>query len=343
MKRIDLMSYSMILGTVLLHASSVCELASGRENAPVKADARAAKTLTGCSGKSIEAYGIPRDVFGTWMGRSSWDDLAKGNWLWVDRSGVPEWRRDHFDRALDVGVPLVPTESGQDLDAMLQQAASGAQDATYRSLGKCLADYGSGTVLARLWWEFNMPPARQDPKRFVAAWRRAVPLIREGFRGAARAGQTLEIVWCTNAGEPDPEPFYPGDDVVDIIGSDVYGWVWGDSDPTVPRMLDRLLRGRYMLGWLAEFANQHEKPTCLGEWGNVARKGDKANVGHGAGDCPEYIDAIYDWAKTCKYGCRYVCYFNLADGGVGITLDQTPAAVARLKLRAAQAREGPGG
>jgi hypothetical protein len=334
------MSHPIILGVVLLSTASRCEPAFGQDKAPVGVGSRATTTLTGCSGKSIEEYGIPRDVYGTWMGRSSWDDLAKGNWLMVEDSGVPRWRRDHFDRALDVGVPLVPTDSGRDLDELLKQAASGTQDATYRSLGKCLADYGSSTVFARLWWEFNMPPARQDPKRFVAAWRRAVPLIREGFRGAARPGQTLEIVWCTNAGAPDPEPFYPGDDVVDLIGSDVYGWVWGDSDPTVPEMLDRIRKGPYMLGWLADFANRHEKPTCLGEWGNVARKGGKSDESHGAGDCPEYIDAIYDWMKACKYGCRYVCYYNLAGGGVDITLDQTPAAVARLKLRAARAREG---
>ena len=294
--------------------------------------------LTGCSGKSIEEYGIRRDVYGTWMGRSSWEDLARGHWLMVEQSGVPRWRREHFERAVDVGVPLVPTDSGQDHNALLRQAVSGAQDQTYRSLGACLARYGSKTVFARLWWEFNMHPARQDPKLFVQAWRRAVPLLREGFRGAAQSGQTLEIVWCTNAGPPDPEPFYPGDAVVDLIGSDVYGMVWGDSDPTVAQMLRRIHKEPFTLEWLARFAGGHKKPTCIGEFGNVARKNSKPNDSHGVGDCPEYIDAIYDWARACPYGCRYVCYFNLADGGVGITLDQTPAARARLKDRAAKVR-----
>jgi hypothetical protein len=109
-------------------------------------------TLTGCSGKSINEHGIRRDVYGTWMGRSSWEDLAKGHWLMVEESGVPKWRREHFERALD------------------------------------------------------------------------------------------------------------------------------------------------------------KKPTCIGEFGNVARKGNKPGDSHGVGDCPEYIDAIYDWAKTCPSGCRYLCY-----------------------------------
>ena len=62
---------------------------------------------------------------------------------------------------------------------------------------------------------------------------------------------------------------------------------------------------------------------------------ERASTFHGRGDCPEYIDTIYDWAATCRRGCRYLCYFNLPDGGVELTLDQTPASLARLKTRAA--------
>ena len=168
----------------------------------------------------------------------------------------------------------------------------------------------------------------------------AVPLLRAGFRDAASPGQTLSIVWCTNAGAPNPEPFYPGDDVVDIIGSDTYGWVWGSADPTAAHMVSHLRTGPYMMDWLAQFANQHRKPTCQGEWANAAQKGSKPDDGHGAGDCPQYIDAIFAWAKTCRFGCRYVCYFNLDTGGVQITLDQTPVALARLKIHAAQLQRG---
>lgn len=308
--------------------------------AAVKAQAvaKVPPTLTGCSGKSLEEYGIPRDIYGTWMGRSSWKDLAQGNWLMMEESGVPKWRSEHFDRALDVGVPLIPTDSKEDWDTLLCEAASGTQDETYRSLGKCLAIYGTRTVYARLWLEFNMPPAHEDPKLFVAAWRRAVPLLRAGFQSAAKPGQTLLLVWCINAGAPNPEPFYPGDTMVDVIGSDTYGMVWGNSDPTVAQLLALIRTGPYHLAWQAQFANRHRKPTCLGEWANVAQKANKRDDSHGAGDCPEYIDAVYDWAKTCRYGCRYLCYFNIAAGGVLITLDQTPASLARLKVRAAQAK-----
>ncbi len=275
------------------------------------------------------------------MARSSWEDMAQGNWMMVEESGVPKWRKDHFDRALDSGLPLIPTDSKEDWDTLLRQAAAGDHDATYLSLGKRLAQYGSRTVYARLWLEFNMYPNHQDPQLFVKAWKRAVPLMRKGFHAVAQKRQTLAIVWCTNAGPPNPEPFYPGDDVVDLIGSDVYGIVWSKSDPTVAQMLKRIHKEPYTLDWLAQFAGRHRKPTCIGEWGNFGLKGEQPNFdSHGAGDCPEYIDAIYDWAKAYPYGCRYVCYFNLPDGGVMTTLDKTPAALKRLKVRAAQARRG---
>ncbi len=331
-----MMRYARLLGIALATVAVLLWVGSPAGSDPPRQPQL--PTLTGNSGKSLEEYGIRRDIYGTWMGRASWNDLARGNWLMAEESGVPQWRRDHFDRALDVGTPLVPTDSHQDLDRLLREAASGAQDATYRALGACLARYGTRTVYARLWWEFNMPPAQENPRLFVQAWRRAVPLLRQGFQQAAQPGQKLRIVWCTNAGAPDPEPFYPGDAWVDVIGSDVYGWVWGDADPSEAQLLNHLRSDPFMLEWLARFAERHHKPTCLGEWGNIARKGTKKDEGHGLGDCPAYIDAIYDWAATCRYGCRYICYFNLADGGVGITLDQTPLARERLKARAAQAR-----
>lgn len=194
-------------------------------------------TLTGCSGKGIESYGIRHDILGTWMGRSPRKNLEDGNWMASEESGLP-------------------------------------------------------------------------------AWRRAVPLIREGFKSAAAPGQRLEVVWCANGSDPDPEPFYPGDGFVDVIGANIYGMVWGKTDPAAAQMLERVQHGRYTLARLAEFAEKHGKQTCLGEWGNVSPKGavDSDDL-RGAGDCPAYTHAVYDWAARCRFGCRYVCYFNIEAGG----------------------------
>ena len=297
------------------------------------------KTLTGSSGKSIENYGIRQDVFGTWMGRSSWQDLKDGNWMWVEESGLPKWRKDHFDRAVDVGTPLIPTDMQVDPDKLLQEVIDGKRDSVYLSLGKNLARYGTKTVFSRIWWEFNMHPVNQQAKLFVKAWQRAIPLIRKGFKSSAVKNQKLEIVWCTNAGAPNPEPFYPGDEFVDIIGSDTYGMTWGKLNPTKDQILNRIYNDPYMLKWQADFAVKHAKPVCIGEWGNVAVKKEGVDDSRGLDDFPEYIDAIYDWAKTAKFGCRYVNYFNLEDGGILTSLDKTPKSLERLKVRADQARK----
>ncbi|UOE51043.1 hypothetical protein MTO98_08135 [Mucilaginibacter sp. SMC90] len=293
------------------------------------------RMLVGCSGKSIEEYGIKREVYGTWMARSSWDDLKKGNWLWAEVSGLPQWKKEHFDRATDVGVPLIPTDGGRNLDSLLKEVINGSQDSVYFQLGRMLAVHGTKTVFARLWWEFNMYPVKQDPKLFTAAWKHAVPLIRQGFSTKAVKGQTMEVVWCTNSGVPNPVPFYPGDDVVDIIGSDTYGMVWGKSNPTKAQILRRIFKDPYMLEWQSAFALKHKKPVCIGEWANVASKPAGNDDTRGARDFPEYIDAIFDWAKSNKYGCRYLNYFNLVDGGILISLDDTPKSLARLKSRCA--------
>lgn len=222
------------------------------------------KTLTGSSGKSIESYGIRQDVFGTWMGRSSWQDLKDGNWMWVADSGLPKWRKDHFDRAVDVGTPLIPTDMQVDPDKLLQEVMDGKRDSVYFSLGKKFAQYGTMTVFSRIWWEFNMHPVSQQADLFVHAWQRAIPLIRKGFKSHSVKNQTLEIVWCTNAGAPNPEPFYPGDEYVDIIGSDTYGMTWGKTNPTKEQILNRIHNDPYMLKWQADFAFNHRKPVCIG-------------------------------------------------------------------------------
>ena len=297
------------------------------------------KTLTGSSGKSIENYGIRQDVFGIWMGRSSWKDLQDGNWMWVKESGLPNWKKYHFDRPVDVGTPLIPTDMQNDPDELLQEVIEGKHDSIYLSLGKNLAKYGTSTVFSRIWWEFNMYPVKQQAELFVKAWQRAIPIIRKGFVSEAVKGQKLEIVWCTNAGAPDPEPFYPGDHYVDIIGSDTYGMTWGKINPTKEQILNRILNDPYMLKWQSEFAARHGKPVCIGEWANVAVKNEGVDDSRGLNDFPEYIDAIYDWVKTNKFGCKYVNYFNLEDGGILTTLDKTPKSLARLKIRADQARK----
>lgn len=295
----------------------------------------------GYSGPVSDRPGLRRDITGTWMSRDSWAGMAAGDYLSAPEGEYARWLAapGNLAKAVDVGVPLIPHNSGPggehaaggraNWNTLLDEAASGTRDATYTAMGGKLAQYGPQTVYARLWWEMNQYPASIDAARFKAAWARAVPLIRSGFAAAARPGQTLKIVYCYMASSSNTMDFYPADEtLVDIIAADVYAGIYGTTIPTLPALL-RSLRGQ--LDALAVNGAVHGKPVALGEWGNWAQGTAGATETHGRGDAPEVIDAVMDWAEQNQ--AAFLVYFDIADGGVGIDLDDTPLSLARLKVR----------
>jgi hypothetical protein len=290
----------------------------------------AAGELTGTAmGWSADPVpGVEQSVIGTWMERKSWDNLAQGQWL-SDNPTYVDYVAGHPDGAADIGVPLVPHDSGDDLDGMLREAASGSRDATYRSLGAALAESSPATVYARIWWEMNLRPMADgiDRALFTAAWVHAVPLIREGFAGAARPGQVLRIVFSPNADGADYEDFYPGDDQVDLMALDAYGQRWGTDTPSGDELLTLLDQ---QLDRFTDFARAHGKPVAMAEWGNVADKEDGGDEQmQGRGDFPPYVALVLDWAA--REDAEYLVYFNSPDGGVGQTLADTPETLSSLQ------------
>ena len=292
------------------------------------ADRTGPRTLIGWSGAAVP--GVDQQIIGTWMARNTWEGMGRADWLYANPD-FTGYVAAHPERAADVGVPLVPHDSGQPLNDLLDEAASGARDGVYVALGASLARTGPATVHARLWWEMNMRPAPADQidcGRFRAAWARAVPIIRAGFTIAARPGQRLRIVFCPISDGADWAAFWPGDDVVDVVALDAYGSVWSATAPT-PTALLATLNG--YLGRLAAFGAAHGKPVALAEWANCAPGTGTAATTRGLGDFPAYIDAVFDWAQTTR--AAYLCYYNIPDG-TGQTLAQTPKSLARLQSRA---------
>lgn len=289
------------------------------------------QTLIGWSGDDIP--GVDQEVFGTWLARDSWAGMARGEWLFAN-DGYKRFVAAHPDRAVDIGVPLIPHDSGRDLNSLLAEGASGARDAEYESLGRWLGSNGTKTVYARLYWEMNMSPEPADSLdrgAFIAAWNHAVPLLRKGFAEAAPDKQ-LFIVFCPLTDGADYQAFYPDDANVDIIAIDAYGAVWSSDTPLVGVLLDVVRR---QLAGLEKFARQHGKPLALGEWANWNAGTSSAGTpgGKGRGDFPEYVDLIFDWAE--RVDAKYIVYFNLASGGVEQTLNDTPMSLGRLQGRAA--------
>jgi Glycosyl hydrolase family 26 len=275
-----------------------------------------ASTLVGWSGNAIP--GLQQQIIGTWMARSTWTNLAQGQWMAFNSEYRAYVAKDPGGAA-DVGVPLIPTDEGVAFNKLLDVTISGAQDATYRSMGAELATNGPATVYARLFWEMNQWTYTMDPSKFQAAWIHAVPLIREGFSSVARPGQKLFIVFSPISDGKDFTEFYPGDNFVDVIAPDVYGTIWGTTEPAASTLLTVIKRYLYTY---SAFAAAHHKPVGLGEWGNMSVQPQGKPSSQGRGDFPGYVDLVLAWAA--KMHAAYLVYFNLPDAGVGQTLSNTP-------------------
>ncbi|WP_299038887.1 hypothetical protein [uncultured Pseudokineococcus sp.] len=288
------------------------------------------ETLVGWS--AAEVPGLEQEIIGTWMARDGWEDLRLGHWL-ADNPDYAAYVGANPDGAADVGVPLVPHDSEEPVDALLASALSGDHDDDYRAMGAELARTGPRTVYARPWWEMNLEPGAEeiDREAFRGAWSRAVPLVREGFAAAARPGQELSVVFSPNADGAGYREFYPDGEHVDLVALDVYGQRWGATTPEQGELLD-LVAGQ--LRDFAAFAEEVGKPVALAEWGNVAvQPGDPEGM-QGLGDAPAYVDLVAAWAQ--EHDAVYLVYFNSADGGVGQTLTDTPDSLEALVAASGQ-------
>ena len=309
-------------------SAATASASAGSSFADLRPPAASELTDTAMGWSADPVPGVEQSVIGTWMERKSWDNLAQGQWL-ADNPTYVDYVAAHPDGAADIGVPLVPHDSGDDLDGLLREAASGSQDATYRALGAELALSSPATVYARVWWEMNLRPMADgiDRELFKAAWVHAVPLIREGFATGARPGQTLEVVFSPNADGADYEDFYPGDEHVDLMALDAYGQRWGDETPSAEELLTLLDE---QLTRFTDFARSHGKGVAMAEWGNVAVKdagGDDQMQGRG--DFTPYMALVLDWAA--REDAEYLVYFNSPEGGVAQTLGDTPESLSMLQ------------
>ena len=89
-------------------------------------------------------------------------------------------------------------------------------------VAKNIASRGiASQVVIRLGWEMNGTwfPWSTNADGYKRMWRRLIPQYR-AVSGAFR------FDWCTNGGSPNPESWYPGDDVVDVIAMDQYDIIW---------------------------------------------------------------------------------------------------------------------
>jgi len=177
-----------------------------------------------------------------------------------------------------------------DRGTTLREGANGAYDQHFARLGRLLVAKGRANAYLRIGWEFNGDwyawSAEKDPEAFVQYFRRLVKVFR------AVPGQKFQIVWNPARGQHKiaPDRVYPGDDVVDVIGLDIYNTSWRKEDVDPEVRWRNAANQPYSLSWLRDFAAQHNKPIALPEWGT----GTSPNR-QGQGDDPVFIRHMAAW------------------------------------------------
>ena len=284
-----------IIVAAFLAITSNLAFASSAHSEPIFAVYKGA----GCDGLAR----LPRyqGIFGTlggvdeFLSIDSWPLLQSGaQWAMSCWKGQPY--------RLAVGVPLIVT------DGSLSSAAAGAYDDQFAQLGATMVANGEGNAFLRLGWEFNgnwYPwNANTAPDAFKAAFRHVAGVLR------AVPGSHFSIVWnpSMGSGTVPADQLWPGDDVVDLIGLDVYNQSWRpqDTDPAV--RWQGHLTDNYGLNWVSAFAAAHNKRIIIPEWATGTRPD-----GHGWGDDPTFIHNMAAWMRANNVVYQAYWDFTAAD------------------------------
>jgi beta-mannanase len=183
--------------------------------------------------------------------------------------------------------------------------ANGLHDAEFVNLAQKIAAAQPDAII-RTGWEMNLAStlwtAVGNVTAYIGAYRRVVGIFRA-------QSSLFKFDWCPNLGTQNlaPDQAYPGDDVVDYIGLDVYDFTGGSS--VEERWADIYLNGAFGLNWQKSFAAAHGKLMSYPEWG----------VGE-AGDNPYFVQQMYNWFVANAPQIAYACYFNV-DGAWPTEID----------------------
>lgn len=245
-------------------------------------------------------------AFDAWLGRRADNVTVFGSWTnWgfyiSSLNGIVAGTAgDARPKVWTIGLNVAGTT--------LDQAASGDFDTYYTQAARIIAAAPSTSdqILVRVGHEFNLDgpyPWRVVPgdrhEEYKAAFRRFVSAFRA-------VSPRFRFVWnpnWTSASVPqyDVTQAYPGDDVVDVIGLDLY-YDRAFDDPNPATAFNYARTRPFGLQWQVDFAGAHGKAMCLCEFGTNW-------------DRPEWIDLVYQWVTRHDYA--YAAYWdnNLAFSG----------------------------
>ena len=248
----------------------------------------------------------PTSVLGVdFYAQTTWEDFHKLSWV----PGI--WQKLNPVRNVVWSMPLSVTGT------RLADVADGLHDAEFEAAAQAIAKAQPRAII-RLGWEMNLTStswfAKGQEADYVRAFRRVVGIFRQ-------YSSDFKYDWCPGWGpQDDPADLsYPGDDVVDYIGLDVYDFKFEGS--VQERWQTFYLKAPFGLEWQRDFAARHGKPMSYPEWG----------VG-GFGDNPYFVQQMYDWFVQNQDNIAYAAYFDV-DGLWPTQIDNDQFPNSRLLFR----------
>lgn len=264
-------------------------------------------------GFNVNCEMVFNDASTTWVGwENPWflhtdKDMMFGSWALEPNS----------HRQLIITQNLFP--SSENTQNWLQQGANGDFEPYARILATNLVNAGLGNSIIRLaheangtWYPYSIPNTPTGDAEWIQLWRDTALAMK------SVPGAHFRFDWTVAAGHRNVPltSFYPGDDVVNIIGIDVY-----DSGITTqtnrwqhfytePMGVQEVLR----------FAQAHGKPLSIPEWGLEPA----ASTSQGGNDDPGFVEGLA--SVVANNNVAYQSYFNQAEQAM--QLMHSPASIA---------------
>jgi hypothetical protein len=192
------------------------------------------------------------------------------------------------------GMPRTP-EGQATIGTNLRAVVAGEHDDDFRVVARYLVEAGYGDAIIRLGHEFDgdwAPYAsRGNVEDYIAAYRHVHGVLKSESSG-------FRFDWTSMVPEFVEHGIdaYPGDDVVDIIGLDVY---WREPEPITDEQWGRI---ESVLQTHLEFAQARGKPVSYPEWGRSFA------------DEPSFVELLHGWfselPRTGPGSLDYQAYFN---------------------------------